>query len=532
MRKVLTMMAALLIISTTDASAQGFLKKLKKKAQAAVGLDNSKNEEKEEEQSSSNYSDEAADEKGGGPAVAQGSDFIPKRRTATVTWDGVITPSSATTADALMRELPALPSAMKMARSTMEEREAYTQKIAAVVTKAELLQAQSKDCSDEDMQKFRDQMDQKLADLFGLTKEEMAIMQDPNATEAQKKPLQEKMMAKITGGSDMSELERFGNMSEKEQEAYLRAHPEFIQKMQNIRANAMNFSNQAKKISGNSTQERMAKLMTDYTNFVMKEQNNSYEGIAARYQKKLQKYYDGICSTDNQTEIDNLYAQADELLYNYRLEAAREYRASLQRCISKAKEVVREQKEICDEFVKNGQMPACAMGRMDLNTVISVANLLDDAYKELPEPNAQPVCMETLYELKKGWNFCEWECGGYIGEVSIYKTAGSEWPLLAQNDDGGRAVVENGRMRNISDKELEQLNKQAEQRIKSKGGKKPPYGVFKSRNGKRTVEYSKTGELIVNGMTSFTPIAFTAATDKLQWIIIDENRIVKCTYKL
>ncbi len=531
MRKTLTMVAVLLLISTAEADAQGFLKKLRQKAQAAVGLDNMKNEEATEERASNDGSQTTGNN--GGPAVSQGSDFVPKKRTSTVTWDGVVTPSSANTADELMKELPDLPSAEKMARSTMEEREAYTQKIAAVINKAQLLQAQATGCSDEEMMKFREQMDQKLADLFGLTKEEMAILQDPNASEAQKKPLQEKMMAKITGGTDMSELERFGQMSEKEQEAYIRSHPEFIQKMQNMRANAMNFSNQAKQISGNSTQERMAKLMTDYANFVVKEQQNSYEGIAARYQKKLQKYYDGICSTDNQTEIDNLYAQADDLLYNYRLEAAREYRASLQRCIQKAKEVVREQKVLCDEFVRNGQMPACAIGRMDLNTVIAVANLLDDAYKRLPEPNAQPVCMETLYELKKGWEFCAWECGGYIGDVSAYKTAGAEWPLLARENEGGScAVVENGRMRSIGEKELEQLNKQAEQRIKSKGGKKPPYGVFKSRNGKRTVEYSKTGEIIVNGMTTFTPIAFSSATDKLQWIVIDENKIVRCTYKL
>ncbi len=531
MRKILTMMTALLIISTTDVSAQGFFGKLKKKAQAAVGLGNNDDQEKTNQQSTSD-DNEAADGNAG-TSVAQGSDFVPMRRTATVTWDGVITPSSASTADALMRELPPLPSAEKMARSTMEEREAYTQQIATVVAKAQILQAEATGCSDEEMQQYRDQMDQKLADLFGLTKAEFEIMKDPNATEAQKKPLQDKMMTKITGNSDMSEMERFSNMNEKEQEAYLRAHPEFIQKMQNMRRNAMNFTKQAQQISGNSTQERMSKLMNDYANFLMKEQNNSYTNIANRYLKKLQKYYDDICDTNNQTDIDNLYAQADELLYNYRLEAAREYRASLQRCIRKAKDVVRQQKELSDEFVKNGQMPACAIGRMDLNTVIAVANLLDDAYKNLPELKAHPVCIETLYELKRGWVFCQWECGGYIGDVSAYKTAGGEWPLLARAVDGGNcAVVENGQLRSISDKELQLLNKQAEQRIKNKGGKKPPYGVFMSRNGKRTVEYSKTGEIIVNSMTSFTPIAFTAATDKLQWIIIDENKIVKCTYKL
>ncbi len=534
MRKMLMMAAMLLLFSTTDAGAQGFLNKLKKKAQAAAASFGKSNQQEVSESSSNDDNNPAIEApQNGGVAVSRGSDFIPKRRTSTVTWDGVVTPSSANTADELMRQLPELPTAEQMARSTMAEREAYTQQIAAVVAKAQLLQAQSTGCSDAEMQQYREQMDQKLADLFGLTKEELAMMNDPSTPEAKKQQLQDKMMAKITGGSDMSELERFSTMNEKEQEAYLRTHPEFIQKMQNMSANARNFNKQVGQVSGASTQQRMGQLTQRFTNFVMKEQSNTYPGIASRYQGKLQKYYDDICATDNQSEIDNLYDQADQLLYNYRLEAAREYRASLQRCISEARKFVREQKELTDEFVKNGQVPACAIGRMDLNTVIAVANLLDDAYKHLPDLDAQPVCMETLYELKKGWHFCSWECGGYIGNVSAYKSAGGSWPLLARdNDNGTCAVVENGQMRTIGEKELDQLNKQAEKRMKNGSGQKPPYGVYKSRNGKRTVEYSKTGEIIVNGMSNFTPIAFTASADRLQWIVIDDNKIVRCTYKL
>jgi hypothetical protein len=60
----------------------------------------------------------------------------------------------------------------------------------------------------------------------------------------------------------------------------------------------------------------------------------------------------------------------------------------------------------------------------------------------------------------------------------------------------------------------------------------PPYGTYKSRSGKRTVEYSKTGEVIIDGMTTFTPSAFTVNPDRLEWIIFDGGKIVKCTYKL
>ena len=140
MKKIVMMMAALLMLSMADASAQGFLKKLKQKAQQAVmgnQVESEETSESNEERQSDN--DEPADPSN--LAVAQGSDIVPKRKTVTITWDGTITPSKASTAAALMAELPQLPSAEKMARSTMAERDAYTQKIAAVLARAEQLQA-------------------------------------------------------------------------------------------------------------------------------------------------------------------------------------------------------------------------------------------------------------------------------------------------------------------------------------------------------------------------------------------------------
>jgi hypothetical protein len=106
---------------------------------------------------------------------------------------------------------------------------------------------------------------------------------------------------------------------------------------------------------------------------------------------------------------------------------------------------------------------------------------------------------------------------------------------LAQNDETSEyGVVENGKFRKITEQELKAINKKADARQKKGAnlGKNPPYGVYKSRSGKRMVEYSKTGEVIINGMTTFTPSAFTVNPDRLEWIIFDGGKIVKCTYKL
>ncbi|MBR4275494.1 MAG: hypothetical protein IKQ32_00825 [Prevotella sp.] len=533
MKKMMFMLAALLMFSTADADAQGFLKKLKQKAQQAV-LGNQATSENVEEQQVEN--DEPADPSN--LAVAQGSDIVPKRKTATITWDGTVTPSSASSASALMAELPALPSAEKMARSTMEERDAYTQKIAAVLARVEQLLSNEKGCSDAEMEALRLKWENKIKDMFGLTKDEMAILNDENAPESKKKPIQDKVMAKIMGGNvDQAEMARFEKMSEKEQEAYIRQHPEFIQKMQEMAMNAGNFANNVKQMTAalNGYESKIGKLVQDYAKAIEREENHSYDGIARKYESKLKKIYGQICDIDDATQIDNLYAEADELLYNYRFEAAKEYRASLQRKIDEAKKFAVEYTRLTRKVVDSGDLPECAIGRTDLNTVIMVGNILDEAYKELPKLESSPVCETTIYELQEGWSFAPWECRGYIGGVSDFRTPGGSWPLLAQNDETNEyGVLENGKFRKISEDELNSINKKADQRLKKGGNmdKTPPYGVYKSRSGKRMVEYSKSGEIIINGMTTYTPSAFTSCPDRLEWINIKGGKIVKCIYKL
>ena len=529
------LMAAMLMLSTVDADAQGFLKKLKQKAQQVVsGVDSNDESEEAEE---SNDADEGEAPDPSKMSIAQGSDIVPKRKTSTIVWDGTITPSTASTASALMKELPALPSAEKMARSTMEERDAYTQKIAAVTTRAEQLLENEKECSDAEMEALRQKWENKIQDMFGLTKEEMDILNDENAPESKKQPIQDKVMVKILGaeGADRAEMERFEKMSEKEQEAYIKAHPEFTQKMMKMAQNAGNFSKQMNQMTAalSGYEAKIGKLAQDYAKFLEREDNHSYAGIAKKYNSKLKKLYDQICGTDDAGQIDAFYAEADDLLYNYRLEAAKEYRASLQRQIAEAKKFAAEYARLSKEVVNSGDLPECAIGRTDLNAVIMVGNILDEAYKELPELEASPVCKETIYELPKGWEFGFWECRGFIGSVADFKTPGVQWPLLAQSEEG-YAVVENGKFRKISENELKAINKKADARQKKGAnlGKNPPYGVYKSRSGMRTVEYSKTGEVIIDGMTTFIPSAFTAKPECLEWIIFDGGKIVKCTYKL
>ena len=554
MRKILLMVMATTVLGSSTVNAQGFLKKLKQKAEnaaeKAIGVDKAKEKAQEATEASFGQSDATLEPldnaDNGSPSVPKTTDIIPKRKQSTLIWDGVVTPSKASSAQALIAELPALPSAEKMAKSTAEERNAYYQKIQAVTLRIEQLQAkqQSSGCSDAQMEAERKKWESKLQDLFGLTAEEMSILQDENAPEAKKQAIQDKMVQNMIGISmNDPEIAKFEKMSEKEQEAYIKSHPEFMQKMMGVASKAQDFSNKLNDMTAgvNSLESKVGKLANDMLEFEKQESSHDYTALQQRYNDKLQKIYNQIFATDNQAQIDALYEQADAMLLEYRTKAATEYRSSLQRRIDKEKQFAAEWDKIMQEAVNDGTIPACALERNDFNQVMDIANLLNEAYKDIPELEASPVQKETVYTLPAGYSFGWWESFWYIGDVTKMvgnggKNIGSVMPLLAFNDkEGTYGKVVNGKFQKINEQELETLN----QKNSKAGGKRwkegarPPYGTFKSRSGKRTVEYNEgTGDVVISGMSYFYPISFTAAADKLQWVEMKDDKLLLCTYKL
>lgn len=555
MKKILLLMMAMMVLGSTNANAQGFLKKLKQKAENAVGKAVIGKSAEEAEKEAQKYQEEAmaqygidADEKekDNTPVVPKTTDLIPKKSQSTLIWDGVVTPSKASSAQALLAELPPLPSAEKIAKSTTEERNAYYSKIQAVTLRVDILQKSQSEggCSDADIEAERIKWEKKLQNLFGLTAEEMAILQSDNASDAQREAVTEKMLQNKMGlNMNDPEMAKFEKMSEKEQENYIMKHPEFIQKMQKIATKARTFSNEAQQLTAGVTtmEEKVAKLNKDRLAFEERELNHNYDMVKAKYNDRLQKIYNQIFATNDQAQIDALYEQADALLLEYRIKAATEYRASLQRRINKEKEYVAEWNKIMQEAVADGTIPECTLNRSDLNLVTNVANDLNEAYKDLPELDASPVQKETVFTLPNGYNFGWWESFWYIGDVSKMvgnggKNVGSVMPLLAFNDkDGTYGKVVNGKFQKISEKELDEINQKNSKAGNKRWaqGAKPPYGTYKSRSGKRTVEYNEgSGDIVISGMTYFFPISFTASADKLQWVEMKDNKLLLCTYKL
>ena len=200
-QKTLGILAAVLMLAAApaDTHAQGFLKKLKQKAEKAVnkvvGIE-------EEPQAETVINEENA---GKQPTA---TDRVPKLRQPTFVWDGQVSPSTASTVQQLLNELPALPSVEQIVNPDDAQRQAYYNRLASISMRVEELDEQWT-CSDEEMLALRDQLYKDLAETWGISVEDMKRLEDPNCSEADRARIEEKIKQSVLGG--LSE-DRIANM--------------------------------------------------------------------------------------------------------------------------------------------------------------------------------------------------------------------------------------------------------------------------------------------------------------------------------
>lgn len=112
MKKTLFLLALACSLPTAGHS-QGFMKKLKQKVENAVGISESTDIAEDQAQADDNHD---GNSNGNKPIQRPTpSDKLQKLRTATATWDEAVTPSKASSIEALLKELPPLPSVDEMA---------------------------------------------------------------------------------------------------------------------------------------------------------------------------------------------------------------------------------------------------------------------------------------------------------------------------------------------------------------------------------------------------------------------------------
>ena len=201
MKKTLLLLVLACCIPT-GGYGQGFMKKLKQKVESAVGISESANVAEDQAQAGSNHD---GNSDGNKPAQRPTpSDKLQKLRTATATWDEAVTPSKASSIEALLKELPPLPSVDEMANPNAAARETYYRKIVAVTTRVRELDKQYT-CSDEEMVAFRESMYASAAQKLGITEAELRALENDMTSEAEKERITQKIVNNTVG--DMSNFD-------------------------------------------------------------------------------------------------------------------------------------------------------------------------------------------------------------------------------------------------------------------------------------------------------------------------------------
>lgn len=571
------MCVAALTLAPHEADAQGFLKKLKQKAEKVMG----KTADAEEE------TDASADQDNTAAATPTATDRLPKLRQSTVVWDGEIQPSRASSARALMNELPPLPTVDELANPDDATREAYYRSIVAVSMRAEELDEQQ-GCSDEEMLAARDKIYKELEGITGLTVDEMKRLEDPNTSEAERLRLEEKMTAHITGGADVEGMatkakskearikelekevkaleakEKAGTLTEADKKRAMEIQQEMMAIHQDVFGDLGGIMNTANKAAALNmkVQADMArfngrlKTLSDKISAARKNEEGvvkSCSEIADEYEAQLKAIYERVWAENDADTIHALYDKADVLVKNYRTRAAKIYLRGLQLRLDNTKKLMPEAEKLYAEMADCELIPQCAMRRAPLNLVIGCTDILHEAYTHFPQPDVLPVKKETFKFLNddEGILFAE---SGFPGGFSGSGGGGAPGSGAPGSGGSGSGIVEEFvagsclLVYNSTEKcyyevkagKRRKLNSPSEMNNEGMPAAHKPYGDIPLRKAGRKAVYSRDGSLTLHDGTSLYPLAMKLFADRLEIIVymrkdinnISQYDFYKCTYKL
>ena len=568
-QKTLGILAAVLMLAAApaDTHAQGFLKKLKQKAEKAVnkvvGIE-------EEPQAETVINEENA---GKQPTA---TDRVPKLRQPTFVWDGQVSPSTASTVQQLLNELPALPSVEQIVNPDDAQRQAYYNRLASISMRVEELDEQWT-CSDEEMLALRDQLYKDLAETWGISVEDMKRLEDPNCSEADRARIEEKIKQSVLGGMDVNNMQSMadnmaakskkhearmdeiskemevlekkaekGTLTEAEQARMMQLSQEAMAIQQDVMSGVdinalMNIGKKENALMekysiATMRMEQRLKAYSDKAAALQKSDGKivmDCNEIAADYEEKLRNIYSQIFKEDDVDKIHALYDQADELMKNYRTRAAKIWIKSLSTRLEQTKKLLPEAIEIYGEMVKEGLLPECALRRPQLNVVTACEDILDEAYADFPQPDVLPYHMEAMNILKEDERIYYPESGfigGFGGGGNLFEDFKNGSQILIYNykeeayyklEGGNRTKLAGEGPHNFFDAKVK-VNYE--------------YGEIPLRKGNRVATFGTGRTLTLHDGTMVYPVAFRRHADHLEFIVHDvvndKEDFYMCVYKL
>jgi len=533
-----------------DTYSQGFLKKLKQKVEKTVGM------EQEDEPTRNQNEDTAAP-----TAQVSATDIVPKLRQSTVIWDGEVQPSRAANARALLKELPALPSANEIAAPSDASRTAYYNKLSAIDMRVDELDRQYA-CSDEEMAAARENIYRELTGILGLSVEEMKRLEDPNITESERQRLTDKASAHMMGGNspeDISNMaaskkgrldqlqkeieaieakERKGTLTEADKKRAAEISEEMMPMLQEMMNSMSGVIATAEKSAAFSAKvakyQDRASAYADKVAALRKTEDGVVKDcrqIAEEYESQLKGIYEQIWAESNPVKIHSLYDEADRLMKNYRTRAATIYLSGLRLRLDNAKKMMTEAEQLYADMADGELIPRCAARRAPLNVVTDCIDILNEAYTSFPQPGVLPVKNDKIALLKEGEHLLLAEsgfAGGFVAGGSVVDDFVKNSRLLVHNEtDNSYYEISGGKRTRLDGDGPFDFRVKASRPAET-------YGEIPLRGGGRKAVYSRDGSLTLHDGTILYPLVMSRHSDRLEFIILDYSNegLMKCTYKL
>lgn len=533
-----------------DTYSQGFLKKLKQKVEKTVGM------EQEDEPTRNQNEDTAAP-----TAQVSATDIMPKLRQSAVIWDGEVQPSRAANARALLKELPALPSANEIAAPSDASRTAYYNKLSAIDMRVDELDRQYA-CSDEEMAAARENIYRELTGILGLSVEEMKRLEDPNITESERQRLTDKASAHMMGGNspeDISNMaaskkgrldqlqkemeaieakERKGTLTEADKKRAAEISEEMMPMLQEMMNSMSGVIATAEKSAAFSAKvakyQDRASAYADKVAALRKTEDGVVKDcrqIAEEYESQLKDIYEQIWAESNPVKIHSLYDEADRLMKNYRTRAATIYLSGLRLRLDNAQKMMPEAEQLYADMADGELIPRCAARRAPLNVVTDCIDILNEAYTSFPQPGVLPVKNDKIALLKEGERLLLAEsgfAGGFVADGSVVDDFVKNSRLLVHNEtDNSYYEISGGKRTRLDGDGPFDFRVKASRPAET-------YGEIPLRGGGRKAVYSRDGSLTLHDGTILYPLVMSRHSDRLEFIILDYSNegLMKCTYKL
>ncbi len=584
MKKRLIMLAFTAVaLSSLPANSygQGFLRNLREKAENALIdaiLPSQKNEEAQPTQNTRAQELQRAVQEPETPTTPPtAEDRIPTLHQSSVVWYGEATPSRASSARALLAELPALPSVNDVVNPDQDRYDSYYNKLTSINLRVNELDEEWA-CSDEEMLAARDKLYNELSGMMGLTAEEMKRLDDPNISEEEKARLEAKVQAAVLGGFDPEAMSRKAEELQPRLEVISAELQPLTEKAEKgtitpaEQARMMELSQESMALSaelmggmgGLGNAFAMATRMTQATTSMLSgstelEQQLSRfsarlqgvaqseqgivkdcEQIAAEYEDDLRAIYNKVHEeADNASEVHRLYDQADELMKNYRTRAANIFLAGLQVRLDNAKSMIDEAESLYAAMADNELIPACATRRAPLNVVTSCVDILNEAYSDFPQPTVSPIKREVvaITNLMKPTDRIHYGESGFAGG---FTTSGGDLAeefvnnshlLVYDSEENCYVEITGGQRKRLDGYGPFNFSGTVERQAEA-------YGEIALRGGNRTAHYTRGGALTLHDGTMYWPLLMQKNSDSIEFIIYEYNdmssryEFVKCTYIL